>query len=571
MQRLTLGMGLCALGMSSIFALGKARDPKLPPERPAVAFEDPLLASVLLRDPAGDSKQAPASSPTPSAALGLSCSSVSPELRAHLGLLPGEGVLVERVEPGSKAAESNWKEFDVVVGVEGQAATPESFEAALQSGIGVALEVFSGGVLRDLIVEGDPASEHEFLSVESLGPNHPLRRVGRLEALRSRYAETTTKYRERQRELDEEARRERERAKQGIEELLTASDERVRAYFDARQAELLSWLEAELADSRVEPLQGLNLNLGELLGPDRLQKLEDDLAAQLQSLEEIFEAGLQLEIDEEYPETGKRARQSLRKTLEHQIGQVEQRMGRPLAELHEQLDQHRERLLEGHVERVAWTQQTVGEIRAQVQERIECAFDRSAELFHKRMRSRLHDMDLPRAGEVQASLEDLTAQVEAWSQRFITRTQAGLQLFARALNERPDGLGAELLLEVERCEKSLAQWTSHSQAALKAQLATSLVIDGNWQSSHGLKLFADALEFPLQEAQLAQRRVLGPRVGSAISTLREERELSEMAWQDLRKKLGRLLQEAGNDCWELDGPHLDGRFPRKSGEVSVVR
>ena len=45
--------------------------------------------------------------------------------------------------------------------------------------------------------------------------------------------------------------------------------------------------------------------------------------------------------------------------------------------------------------------------------------------------------------------------------------------------------------------------------------------------------------------------------------LREERVVSEDAWDDLRRVLSTMKSEASGNCWRLDGPHLDGRFPRE--------
>ncbi|MEE8146571.1 MAG: hypothetical protein V3T24_03110 [Longimicrobiales bacterium] len=67
------------------------------------------------------------------------------------------------------------------------------------------------------------------------------------------------------------------------------------------------------------------------------------------------------------------------------------------------------------------------------------------------------------------------------------------------------------------------------------------------------------------------------RTGSAglIHELREERVVSDDAWRDLQRLLGELKQEASSNCWKLDGPHLDGRFPRSKakqpmGEVAIL-
>ena len=59
-----------------------------------------------------------------------------------------------------------------------------------------------------------------------------------------------------------------------------------------------------------------------------------------------------------------------------------------------------------------------------------------------------------------------------------------------------------------------------------------------------------------------------------VRDLLDERVVSDDAWNDLKRALGHVKQEAANDCWKLDGPHLDGRFPKepkRSGEVAVAR
>ena len=51
--------------------------------------------------------------------------------------------------------------------------------------------------------------------------------------------------------------------------------------------------------------------------------------------------------------------------------------------------------------------------------------------------------------------------------------------------------------------------------------------------------------------------------------LREERVVSEDAWSDLRRRLSALDSEAESNCWKLDGPHLDGRFPKPKSRQAV--
>ena len=56
-----------------------------------------------------------------------------------------------------------------------------------------------------------------------------------------------------------------------------------------------------------------------------------------------------------------------------------------------------------------------------------------------------------------------------------------------------------------------------------------------------------------------------------VEDLRAERVVSEDAWNDLRALLSNTLQAASNNCWKLDGPHLDGRFPRQNEKAKKSR
>ena len=59
-----------------------------------------------------------------------------------------------------------------------------------------------------------------------------------------------------------------------------------------------------------------------------------------------------------------------------------------------------------------------------------------------------------------------------------------------------------------------------------------------------------------------------------VRALADERVVSDDAWSDLKSRLSAIQHEAESDCWKLDGPHLDGRFPeprpRPRAEVTMA-
>lgn len=46
-----------------------------------------------------------------------------------------------------------------------------------------------------------------------------------------------------------------------------------------------------------------------------------------------------------------------------------------------------------------------------------------------------------------------------------------------------------------------------------------------------------------------------------VRTVDEHRIVTSDAREDVRRLLHDVKGELADDCWKLDGPHLDGRFP----------
>jgi len=507
------------------------------------------------------------------AGLGLRCAPVSADLAAHLGLEPGVGLVVASVRADSPADRAGLEVHDVIVELDGEPARAEVLAAGIRHGGGLALRVVRAGLERNVpLVAGTGESQDAFLSSDTLGPDHPFRRLGQIQALRQSYASEAERYGELLRELDQETRQTREEAKRAMAALQEECEAEMASVLDEHQARLLAITDAGLTGERVEPLRALRIDTEELFPSARLSAVDESLAELAAGLRELHAERVRAADDA--GDAPKRATQRLSRLASQASSLVDERMRRPWSSARKEVQQHQNRLGPEHDQRVVWAANTVESIRREVDERILCAVRRSKEELSKQLRDRLRDMEVPRPGEVEAMLDDLVAQLDQMTHRFVTRTEAALDRYEARVAGRNALLVPAAAAHLATGEAAVADATSAVDALLERTFAGPLVVDGSWQSRARVDAVVDELNAGLLRIVNDGRD--GVRAGAVGLTtdLNEQCVVSEDAWKDLRSALQSLLEQASNDCWKLDGPHLDGRFPKppegEKGEVAMA-
>jgi len=493
--------------------------------------------------------------------LGLSVTSVPAALTAHLGLEANTGLLVTAVEAGSRAAAAGLEPFDVIVAIDARPAQISALEAAQEGEPGLALDVIRAGIEARI---GVPAANAPvgFLSTDHLGPDHPFRRMAELGELKESYSKKAEDYSQRMRRLDEEARAAREEAKRQVAVLQGECDEQVAAYLAERQVELLALLDAHINEAAVAPLAELAIDLEALVPAERVAATNEVL----QQVNELVRQGLTERLELTGPgseEQAKRARSRFDQ-VQNEVGNLlAERVRRPWEQDVECVDPHRQRLSQQYQERMQWTAKTVAEIHTQVHDRITCAIERTQEEFSKQLRKRLSAMEVPQPGEIEAVLADMQAQIETMTERFIRRTELALGRYVVELQEGNDELVAGLQSHFPACEAAAVELDDTIRGVVAETLeAQPLVIDDGWQTRARVDQRYDDLRAALRNAVNDGRNAM--RVGSVglATDLDEHKVASEDAWRDLRQLLGEIASQAKSDCWKLEGPYLDGRFPK---------
>ena len=572
MSKLVSTLVLCAAGIATwagLAAGGATVEADAPPGAPD---EEKDAAAPRLEDTS--TRAAP---PPDAMLLGLRCDPVPAELAAHLGLDPGAGLLVAEVQESSPAQDAGLERFDVLLAIDGAPAHLASLEGAAASGRGVALRVARGGLEHDVAVAA-PGQEggDRFLSSASLGPDHPFRRLGRIEALRAGYAEKNDVVERRMRELQEETQAARRAAQEARAELLQSAKDEVRDYLEAREAELIGMVEQDLAPERTAALHALRVDLEEILPGARLEAVTQRLAA----LDEPLRAGLAgrvtLDGADEDAESVRRERRRLARIGEHAASLADGRVARAWADARSTVEEHRERLGPRHDSRMQWADGALAKIRQELRERITCAVDRAHESFSKQLSARLQKNEVPAPGEIDAMLTDLSFQLEHMTSRFVERTTRALDTYAHEVGTRERVLLPALAEHLTAGEQAAAEFSASVERVLDERASVEIVWDGTWRTTARLDALVDELEAALGSEVTAGRDAMRAETVAWSVALREERVLTDDAWEDLKRALGALQQAASNDCWKLDGPHLDGRFPRepadegpKDGDVAM--
>ena len=564
MRKHVIVVGFCLAGIGSLALAGGA------PPAPATLQQESVV----------EASTAPARTPHAEVgAVGLRCTPVRAELAAQLGLEPGVGLVVASVRSGSPADATGLEVHDVIVEVDGTAARAEVLAAAIERGGGLALRVVRAGLERNVaLVDAQDVERGDapdaFLSSDTLGPDHPFRRLGQIQALRQSYASEAERYAERMRELDQETRETREEAKRAMATLQEECEAQIASVLEEHQARLLAIADAGLAGERVEPLRALRIDTEELFPSARLSAVDEAAAGLAAGLRELHSERIRAADDA--GDAPKRATQRLSRLASKASSLADERMRRPWSSARKEVQQHRNRLGPEHDQRVVWATNTVESIRREVDERILCAVRRSKEELSKQLSQRLRDMEVPRPGEVEALLDDLVAQLDQMTHRFVTRTEAALDRYEDRVAGRNALLVPAAAAHLATSDAAVADATSAVDALLERTFAGPLVVDGSWQSRARVDAVVDELNAGLLRIVNDGRD--GVRAGAVGLTteLDEQRVVSEDAWKDLRSALQSLLEQASNDCWKLDGPHLDGRFPKSreseapQGEVVML-
>ena len=340
-------------------------------------------------------------------ALGVELRPVSDELASHLGLEAGQGVLVVDVEEASIPAKAGLLRHDVVVAVDGESANPVAVESALNTGAGTQLRIARAGVERTLTISPDGTSELGFLSSASLAPSHPFRRVAELHSLIEGYSERSEQATERVRSLRQESRSAREAASAAAQELLRDADKSIADYLAVREKELLALVDEGLPMTTVESVAALRVNLREVLADETVQAIDSELAliertlrSRLESVELNGNDSVARERTSFFRDLGRRSSEKLHRRVTHAWEEATEARKQNLA-----------RLGSEHDKRAQWVEKAVAAIRKNVADRIECAVERSHDELAKKLERRLRKMDLPKPGEIEASLADMDQQL----------------------------------------------------------------------------------------------------------------------------------------------------------------
>ncbi|MCP3915237.1 MAG: PDZ domain-containing protein [bacterium] len=502
------------------------------------------------------------------AGRGLTVLPASLELAAHLGLEQGVGFLVQDVESGSAADAAGLKPFDVVLSVDGEAADGRVVTGALAAEKGLALRIARAGVVRDVALgTATEASADGFLSWETLAPEHPFRRLVQVQTLREDYSNRAEGYSERIRALDDEARTLRKQAKGARQELEQAFTEQISTYLEALRSELLEQIDAGLSAELAARIPGLRLDLAELLPAQRLQGVDTHLEELIQSLKselgKVAPIVVQGVVQGEDAQDEKRARRQFARVGEESAKLLSERIVRTWSEGRRALDKSSERLGAKHDQRTTWVVNTVAAIRDEVRERANCAVDRSREELASALSRRLSKHDVPAPGELAAALSDLSLQLEEFTSYFITRTGAALEVYVQELGSARTALAATLTGSLEGGERASTELATALATAREAHLEQDLPLDGTWRDRTRVDARAEELATALLVAVNHGRDAMRGGTMAWQDGLREERVIAEDAWSDLRRVLSTLKSEAADNCWTLDGPHLDGRFPKQ--------
>lgn len=543
----------------------------IPPVIPGQAFPPEPAAGVWVdedRSPEeGDDSGNPAvqggSSPG-AMALGLRWVPLEEALAQHLGLAIPTAVRVAAVEEGSPAARSGLQPFDILVRVDGEEVPAGLLQQRLSSRSRSSLEVLRRGESIELefysqsLVSTEPDGEQRFFTRERLGEDHPFRRLRALHEKERRFSERVSEYSRELRATHQQAQEIRSLAQQEQQNLRKQYDGQIRQRIGLMGSRTLARLQAALAPygedffsaqalerSRVEPEGGTKGLQRSAETIERLfaGELAKDVAAQV---ERIAAAD---------PRLARAFAEDYQRMLREVLG-TEQRTVRPqVSTLSERWESHRSLFDEALRRRTAAEGQLLQSIRGKMQERLQCALERSQQSITAALHERLGDYDVPEPGVVDFALAEAESQVRAHVERVLHRIVPALERFEQVLGDHHEQLEPALQHGWQQWEEALR--------ALEADLAARLREEPrDWPAEKStleseLRRHLQRTERRLDDALLEGRPALRQIVGELEDRLLQHRRTVDTALEDLDLELREVLSDLSRNCWKLEDPCLD--------------
>ncbi len=499
-------------------------------------------------------------------ALGFECVTVSATLASQLAVDPESALVVRLVVPGSPAEIAGVQEHDVILEVEGEPARAAALDTAVESGGDVELELRRAGESRIVLLPGTAEPSTDFVATDGLDAAHPIVRLRALNRQQAMLEGESEGISTRRREVAEAQREARDEAREAARELHEECVAEARAYFDKRREVLGAAVDKAFAEACVDPLAALRLELESTLPFARVQDLDNGLHEMAHEFENEFA--------ERVSRDGAPSPRRVNRVGKEISSRMHERLQEPWASVEQQYGRHVESLGPRHDKRMESVRERLEQTRRELHERIDCAADRSVETFSERMGSRLSAMDVPRSSEIEASLSDVSDQLDAWTMGFVHEVTRALAVYQAQVQPARAALEADLPEHLEAAEAGRMALTRTLEAIIAERFVMpvdALDAQSEWRGADAERAFITQLRASLGDAVDDGRDVLRPEAQSIQRMLRDEQVRSDEAWNDLRSVLQRLQSRAGEDCWKLEGPHLDGRFEvSRRGEVVMA-
>lgn len=500
--------------------------------------------------------------------LGFRTGDVSEELAHHLGLKAEMGVMIKEVVAGTHASEAGLKVYDVILTVNGQGATPSVLNEALEEETGLELGVVRGGLLHHIAVPVDRTakagtpSEGSFFSTDELGAEHPFRKLESASALRRSYTTKVNLYSQKIDELRDSEKQERGLARKEVEALQAKCMAEVAEYTQARETELLLHVDSQFRARSVAPLEALQLDFEKLVPPADGEAIRGAIAATRTMLQkELPDFALPESVDRQ-----------LTNSVRQRVQQIGGRTGQLYAERLDQcfsshaseVQRHRDRIDKKYGQRMSWATKSVDKIQEQLRKRVTCAFKRVREEFGQKLHHRLRKMEAPKPGEIRGCMTEVRSQIDRMGHRFIRRTGQALDEFEKQIASANRKLEQACSVHSGGQRKAYDRLTRDLLAIANSDRGIEITDTTEYGEARSeLTDACDRLEDALRKAVNRGRDATRAHRLPLGRAFRDHGTVTDHAWRDLERSLGRICQEISNDCWKLDGPHLDGRHPRE--------
>lgn len=513
------------------------------------------------------------------APLGFTYRPVSQDLVAQLGSESAQGVVVLSVQEGAAAQEAGLQALDVLLEIDGQPANAQLASEAGPEGATLELRVIRAGVLRTVTLgefgSGDASSiesTSEFLSSGDLLADHPFRRAKVWEELRDSYSEDAEHYSDLAQAAKDKRRKAREEAKEAAKLLRAQAAAEVQTAFDRYETELLAWVDEVLSAEASAGLANLSIDSKELVEEEVALALDQQLGEMASvfvatvSEQPVLREGSEKEIEQ--------ARKGLHRIAEEAERLHTERVAKVWHNTLRALTNRHEGLGPQTVERAAWCTEKVKGIRANLHERITCAFDRAAEELDKQLARRLQDLDVPVPGELEMAVDEIYAQVDRMASNFLDQTTAALARYGDDVSECNSRLRVDFSTHLSHWAADVPRLQAEFEADTARDIGTQpLSLGDGWRSRTQLNRISGDLRGTWRSSVTDARDAMRTSIGALPRSLDEHQVACEDAWRDVRELLGTLHSNSNNNCWKLDGPYLDGRFPggeSLEGDVAIV-